>query len=427
MKKLLALLIALMMMVPAVVGLADDEVTITLWTYPIGAWGQEATVNEIIANFNAAYPNIKVNVQYLDYTNGDAQVSTAIEAGTTPDIVMEGPERLVTTWGAAGKMLDLSDLWTEEALADISATSEAVVAACKSTDGVYYEYPLCMTTHCMVINYNDFEAAGALQYIDVEKHTWTTEGFVNALRALAAAGFMPTGTVYCGGQGGDQGTRALAMNLYSASFTNPEHTAYTMDSENGLKGLQLLVDLCKEGVLEYDPGIVAGDEIALFCNSTLSMGFCWNASAAVSNQASLADDVKVFPMAFPSDDGIPELCGGIWGFGIFDNGDAARAEAAKTFIRFVCDDAVQGPASVYASGFFPVRASFGDIYAGTEKAANADYAIFMPYLGDYYNVTSGWAVQRTEWWNMLQRIFAGGDVAAEVGVYINNSNAAIGQ
>jgi len=191
MKKLLALLIALMMMVPAVVGLADDEVTITLWTYPIGAWGQEATVNEIIANFNAAHPNIKVNVQYLDYTNGDAQVSTAIEAGTTPDIVMEGPERLVTTWGAAGKMLDLSDLWTEEALADISATSEAVVAACKSTDGVYYEYPLCMTTHCMVINYNDFEAAGALQYIDVEKHTWTTEGFVNALRGWRRRALCP--------------------------------------------------------------------------------------------------------------------------------------------------------------------------------------------------------------------------------------------
>ncbi|MBR6707149.1 MAG: extracellular solute-binding protein, partial [Clostridia bacterium] len=254
MKKLLALLIALMMMVPAAVGLADDEVAITLWTYPIGAWGQEATVNEIISNFNAAYPNIKVSVQYLDYTNGDSQVSTAIEAGTAPDIVMEGPERLVTTWGAAGKMLDLSDLWTEEALADIGATSQAVVAACKNADGVYYEYPLCMTTHCMVINYNDFEAAGALQYIDTEKHTWTTEGFVNALRALAAAGFVPTGTVYCGGQGGDQGTRALAMNLFSASFTNPEHNSYTMDSENGLKGLQLLVDLCKEGVLEYDPG-----------------------------------------------------------------------------------------------------------------------------------------------------------------------------
>ena len=43
---------------------------------------------------------------------------------------MEGPDRLVTNWGAAGKMLDSSDLWTEEALADIGATSQAVVAAC---------------------------------------------------------------------------------------------------------------------------------------------------------------------------------------------------------------------------------------------------------------------------------------------------------
>jgi len=213
------------------------------------------------------------------------------------------------------------------------------------------------------------------------------------------------------------------MNLYSASFTNPEHTAYTMDSENGLKGLQLLVDLCKEGVLEYDPGIVAGDEIALFCNSTLSMGFCWNASAAVSNQASLADDVKVFPMAFPSDDGIPELCGGIWGFGIFDNGDAARAEAAKTFIRFVCDDAVQGPASVYASGFFPVRASFGDIYAGTEKEGNAAYDAFSPYFGGYYQIAPNWAVQRTAWWNLLQRVFSTGNVAAEVATYMAEAAA----
>ena len=60
-----------------------------------------------------------------------------------------------------------------------------------------------------------------------------------------------------------------------------------------------------------------------------------------------------------------------------------------------------------------------------EKAENADFAVFMPYLGDYYNVTGGWATQRTEWWNLLQRVFAGGDVATEVGVYTTNANASI--
>ena len=50
---------------------------------------------------------------------------------------------------------------------------------------------------------------------------------------------MP-GIVYCGGQGGDQGTRALAYNLYNAKFTNDEHTEYTIGSEAGIKGLTLL-------------------------------------------------------------------------------------------------------------------------------------------------------------------------------------------
>lgn len=425
MKKLVALLLAAMMVLSMVSVLAAETTEITLWTYPIGKWGDAETVQGFIADFNKVHPEIKVNVEFLDYKSGDDQVTGAIEAGTTPDIIMEGPERLVTNWGAAGKMLDISDLWTEEALKDISATSEAVVAACKNKDGVYYQYPLVMTTHTMAINYNDFEKADALQYIDLEKHTWTTEGFENALRALVKAGFAPTGVVFCGGQGGDQGTRALAMNLYSASFTNPEHTEYTMNSENGLKGLQKLVDLVKEGVLTADPGIVGGDEIQLFVNSTSSMAFCWNASAAASNKVALAEDVKVFPMAFPTDSGAPELAGGIWGFGLFDNKDAKRAEAAKEFIRFMADDPEQVKKSVYASGFFPVRASVGDVYAGTEKADNAEYAMFMPYLGDYYNVTAGWATQRTEWWNMLQRIFAGGDVKTEVDLYVANSNAAI--
>ena len=94
------------------------------------------------------------------------------------------------------------------------------------------------------------------------------------------------------------------------------------------------------------------------------MAFCWNAAIEGLNRDKLADGVELFPMTFPTDKGDPELCGGIWGFGIFDNGDEAKAAAAKEFIKFVCDDAEQGPQSVYATGFFPVRASFGDIYTG---------------------------------------------------------------
>ncbi|NLD33404.1 MAG: extracellular solute-binding protein [Clostridiales bacterium] len=420
MKKTLALLLAAVMLLSlSAVSLAEEKVAITMWTYPIGAWKDADTVNGIVAAFNEKYPNISVSVEYLDYQSGDDQVTGAIEAGTTPDIIMEGPERLVSNWGAKGKMVDLADLWTEEALKDISAVSEAVVAACQ-LDGKYYEYPLCMTTHTMAINYEAFEKADALKYLDQDTRTWTTENFELAMKALKDSGVAHTGIVYCGGQGGDQGTRALAMNLYSASFTNPEHTEYTMNSEAGIKGLQKLQDMVNEGLLTADPGIVAGDELQLFANGTANMSLAWNAANA-ANYASQAQFTP-YAMAFPSDDGVPELAGGIWGFGIFNNNDEKRIAAAKEFIKFVSDDPVQGPKSVFATGFFPVRASFGDIYTGTEKEANKEFSVFMPYLGDYYSVTPNWPVQRTEWWNLLQRIFAGGDVKAEVETYINNVN-----
>ena len=47
MKKLFALLLCLVLMVPA---LALAETEITLWTYPIGSWSKSDAVDEIVAN-----------------------------------------------------------------------------------------------------------------------------------------------------------------------------------------------------------------------------------------------------------------------------------------------------------------------------------------------------------------------------------------
>ena len=395
-----------------------EAVEISLWTYPIGDWGKPEVVSEIIAKFNEKYPNITVTHQLLDYSNGDAQVNTAMEGGTVGDIIMEGPERLVSNWGANGKMVDLSDMWTDEMKADMASAS--IEKACQWTDGAYYEYPLCMTTHCMAINYEAFEAAGALQYIDEETRTWTTDDFVKACEALRDAGYSVPGIVYCGGTGGDQGTRALVRNLYSADFTDAEHTKYTMNSETGIKGLQLLIDMVNDKSMTYDAGIVASDELTLFANGTSCMSLCWNAS----NWANYASQTNFTPfaMTFPSDDGQPELDGGIWGFGIVDKGDQAKIDAAKTFIDFVCNDESQASDSVYATGFFPVRSSLGDIYAGTEKEGYSEFMMFMPYLGDYYNVTPKWAEQRTAWFEMLQAAFSSGDAASALAEYDTKAN-----
>ena len=348
---------------------AAETVEISLWTYPIGGWGKQETVDALIGAFEAANPGIKVTVEYLDYTNGDDKVNTAIEGGAAPDLIMEGPERLVANWGDKGLMVDLSDLLDETDLAELNP---AAIKACYAPTGEVYEYPLVMTAHCMAINKTVFEAAGAMQYL------------------------------------------------------NAEHTEYTWNSAENIAALQALVDC--EGI-EFDAGIVGGDEIKYFYNGQLNMAFCWNIAQQLDpNTAGTGAGLnalgeEIMFMAFPSDT-TPQLCGGIWGFGIFNNGNDAKIAAAKTFIKYMCDSAATADA-VKAANYFAVRntaegADLSNIWA--DNAIMAEYNVLMPMLGDYYQVTTGWAEARTAWWNMLQAVGAGEDIAASVEQWANTAN-----
>ena len=396
---------------------------ITLWTYPIGGWGNQETVDALMADFEAA-TGIKVTVEYLDYTNGDDKVNTAIEGGSAPDLIMEGPERLVANWGAKGLMVDISDLIDET---DVSELNPAAYAACVTAEGATYEYPLVMTAHCMAINKTVFEAADAMQYLNAETHTWNSvEDFWKAIDAVYAYTGAQVGSVFCGGQGGDQGTRALVNNLKGGTFTTADHTAYTWDSAENVAALEAL-KAC-EGI-EFDEGIVGGDEIAYFYQGQLNVAFCWNIaqqlnpnSAGTGAGLNVNGDEILF-MAFPSDT-TAQLCGGIWGFGIFNNGDDAKIAAAKEFIKYMCDSEATADA-VKAANYFAVRntaegTDLSNIWA--DNAIMAEYNVLMPMLGDYYQVTAGWAGARTAWWNMLQEVESTDDIAASVAKWAAEAN-----
>ena len=220
------------------------------------------------------------------------------------------------------------------------------------------------------------------------------------------------GAVFCAGQGGDQGTRALVNNLYGGTYTNADYTAYTWTSAENLKALELLKGM--EGI-KFDASLAGGDEAGEFAKGNLAMAFCWNGATHTNNLEVIGDSFEVLPMAFPSQNGTDvQLCGGIWGFGIFDNGDAA-----KTFVKFMADENTK--ASVEASGFWSTRKSVTGLYAG--DALKEVYGSFMQYMGSYYNVVPGWAAQRTEWWNMLQDIGEGADIPTVVAQFEANANA----
>lgn len=399
------------------------KTTITWWAFPTFGAGEQAGVyeKEVIAAFEEANPDIKVELTTIDFTSGPEALTAAIEGGTAPDVLFDAPGRIIE-YGNAGKLVKLDDMFTDEFVADVN--NEALINACKGKDGAYM-YPLSSAPFYMGLNKNMLEEANALQYVNLEgDRTWTTDNFVKMCEALKDAGVAQVpGIVYCGGQGGDQGTRAIINNMYGGTFTDDAHTKYTADSAENIKAIQTLYDA--DGI-NFDASIAGGDEITLFRNGTLQMAFCWNIAQqlnADNNDAGLTNDGdEIMPMAFPTASGDPKLCGGIWGFGVFDNGDEAKVKAAKTFIEFIAADPDQVKDSVLASTYFPVRASVGDIYA--DNAIMSEYTKFMAYLGDYYQITPGWATARTEWWNMLQRVGTGEDVATSVATFVQNANAA---
>ena len=380
---------------------------ITLWTYPVGKWGDQATVDEMMAAFTAK-TGIKVNVEYVDYQTGDDKVNTAIEGGVQPDVILEGPERLVANWGAKGKMVDITDLFDDTAKANLIPSA---MADCHY-NGVAYEYPLCVNAFCMGINKTVFEAAGAMQYINEETHTWkSVADFIAAMDAVYAYTGKQVGAVFCAGQGGDQGTRELVKHVYGGPLTNAEHTEYTWNTPENIEALTFLANW---DAVEFDPSIVGGEEIALFYNGTLNVAFCWNAAqqtnpnTANTGAGLTANGDEIMYMAFPADD-VADIRLGCqnYGFGIFDKGDESKVLAAKEFIKYFC--AGEGaPAAVRATNNFPADTTITGVYVGheAEEILNDYNKNMLPLAGDYYQGTTGWANARTMWWNMLQEVGA---------------------
>ena len=394
-------------------GSQAETVEITWWAFP--TFGVDSGYEQEVANaFMEANKDVKVTVEIIDFTSGPDKLTAAMTSGTAPDVLFDAPGRIIE-YGNGGYLVSLDDM-VDALKSDL--TSESLVETCVGADGTAYMYPISSSPFYMGLNKEALEKADALKYVNLEgERTWTTENFVKMCEALRDAGVTTVpGIVYCGGQGGDQGTRALVNNLVGSSIVGADGK-WNIDA-NGVKALELLKDMYDSKALDAGFDMAAADELQKFQQETCAMTFCWGTSNAKSYAT---EDFTQISVPFPSESGTPNLEYLVNGFCVFDNKDDAKAEAAKRLIAFICDDAEWGPKSVVQTGAFPVRASFGNLYEGNEEMSLL--ASWTKYYGPYYNTRTGFAAMRTEWWNMLQRVFQEGNVQAQVDIFNTNANA----
>ncbi len=203
MKKLLALLMVAVLSVGLIAGCAktdtattttDTEVTgldaytaenplvLKFWNFPNFTGDAEFASRDydaaLVAAFEAKYPNIKVEYQAIEFSDGPAKLETAIQSQTNPDVVYDAPGRVID-WASKGYLVDLED---------IVPKSEIIEAAVKASsyDGKVYLYPQGVAPFLMGFNKGMLEELGIADMLplDHENRAWTVEEFEALLTAI---------------------------------------------------------------------------------------------------------------------------------------------------------------------------------------------------------------------------------------------------
>lgn len=156
-------------------------------TYEITFWAKNDTnktqtmiYEKAISDFEALYPNIKVNLRlYTDYGKIYNDVITNISTNTTPNVCITYPDHIATYLTGANTVVPLDDLFADEKYG--MGGSEVRFDSPKQTemipqfleecalDGHYYAVPYMRSTEACYINKTYVEALG---YTLPETLTW---------------------------------------------------------------------------------------------------------------------------------------------------------------------------------------------------------------------------------------------------------------
>ena len=377
----------------------NKKVEITYWDFPQFTKDKEFKKTEdfdaaLIKAFEAKNPNIKVNYQKIEFTDGPAKIETAIQSKTAPDVIYDAPGRVIA-WAAKDLLVPLDDV-------DKSKLNEAAVKASSYKDKLYM-YPQGVAPFLMGVNKDLTDKLGVTDLLPLSKQdrSWTVEEYEKFLKAVKQKDSSITPALfYTKSQAGDQGPRAFVANLYNSWITDDAISKYTINDANGVKGLEWVKKAYDDGLLGQGVALEAKDALEAFKSGRAATTILFSPGIAASHASGF--NYKFLP--FPNNGGKAKYDYLVAGPAIFDNGDADKAAAAKKFVDFMVNDKDWGKRTLLASGNFSAKKGETGLYDSEElKFAEGLTGQYAPY----YNTIPGFAKMRPLWFNMVQGVLNG--------------------
>lgn len=377
----------------------NKKVEITYWDFPQFTKDKEFKKTEdfdaaLIKAFEAKNPNIKVNYQKIEFTDGPAKIETAIQSKTAPDVIYDAPGRVIA-WAAKDLLVPLDDV-------DKSKLTDAAVKASSYKDKLYM-YPQGVAPFLMGVNKDLTDKLGVTDLLPLNKQdrSWTVEEYEKFLKAVKQKDSSITPALfYTKSQAGDQGPRAFVANLYNSWITDDAISKYTINDANGVKGLEWVKKAYDDGLLGQGIALEAKDALEAFKSGRAATTILFSPGIAASHASGF--NYKFLP--FPNNGGKAKYDYLVAGPAIFDNGDADKAAAAKKFVDFMVNDKDWGKRTLLASGNFSAKKGETGLYDSEElKFAEGLTGQYAPY----YNTIPGFAKMRPLWFNMVQGVLNG--------------------
>ena len=377
----------------------NKKVEITYWDFPQFTKDKEFKKTEefdaaLIKAFEAKNPNIKVNYQKIEFTDGPAKIETAIQSKTAPDVIYDAPGRVIA-WAAKDLLVPLDDV-------DKSKLTDAAVKASSYKDKLYM-YPQGVAPFLMGVNKDLTDKLGVTDLLPLNKQdrSWTVEEYEKFLKAVKQKDSSITPALfYTKSQAGDQGPRAFVANLYNSWITDDANSKYTINDANGVKGLEWVKKAYDDGLLGQGVALEAKDALEAFKSGRAATTILFSPGIAASHASGF--NYKFLP--FPNNGGKAKYDYLVAGPAIFDNGDVDKAAAAKKFVDFMVNDKDWGKRTLLASGNFSAKKGETGLYDSEElKFAEGLTGQYAPY----YNTIPGFAKMRPLWFNMVQGVLNG--------------------